>query len=137
MNPELKVIIYEQKNLFKKLIKLLDEQYEFIVNKEVTKMDKIAKDLEGLSRDIAKLEIQRRNLVGANVKMSSLVERCDDDKVKEAYEEIKENIKMIEIQKEANQMLLKQRLFFTKKMMNVIKPNQGVGTYNSYGQVGK
>lgn len=64
MNPELKVIIYEQKNLFKKLIKLLDEQYEFIVNKEVTKMDKIAKDLEGLSRDIAKLEIQRRNLVG-------------------------------------------------------------------------
>lgn len=137
MNPELKVIIYEQKNLFKKLIKLLDEQYEFIVNKEVTKMDKIAKDLESLSRDIAKLEIQRRNLVGANVKMSSLVERCDDDKVKEAYEEIKENIKMIEIQKEANQMLLKQRLFFTKKMMNVIKPNQGVGTYNSYGQVGK
>lgn len=47
--------------------------------------------------------------------MSSLVERCDDDKVKEAYEEIKENIKMIDIQKEANQMLLKQRLFFTKK----------------------
>lgn len=137
MNPELKVIIYEQKNLFKNLIKLLDEQYEFIVNKEVTKMDKIAKNLENLSRDIAKLEIQRRNLVGANVKMSSLIAKCDDDKVKEAYEEIKESIRMIEIQKEANQMLLKQRLFFTKKMINVIKPNQGVGTYNSYGQVGK
>ena len=137
MNPELKVVIYEQRKLFKKLLDLLDEQHEFIINKEVTKMDKIAKDLESISRDIAKLEIQRRNIISEGVSMSSLVVSCDDDKIKEAYEEIKSNIKMIELQKEANQTLLKQRLFFTKKMMNVIKPNQGIGTYNAYGQVGK
>lgn len=137
MNPELKVVIYEQRKLFKKLLDLLDEQHEFIINKEVTKMDKIAKDLENISRDIAKLEIQRRNIISEGVSMSSLVVSCDDDKIKEAYEEIKSNIKMIELQKEANQTLLKQRLFFTKKMMNVIKPNQGIGTYNAYGQVGK
>ncbi|MBC6002505.1 FlgN protein [uncultured Clostridium sp.] len=137
MNPELKVVIYEQRKLFKKLLDLLDEQHEFIINKEVTKMDKIAKDLENISRDIAKLEIQRRNIITEEVSMSSLIENCEDEKIKEAYEEIKSNIKMIELQKEANQTLLKQRLFFTKKMMNVIKPNQGIGTYNAYGQVGK
>lgn len=137
MNPELKVVIYEQRKLFKKLLDLLDEQHEFIINKEVTKMDKIAKDLENISRDIAKLEIQRRNIITEEVSMSSLIEKCEDEKIKEAYEEIKSNIKMIELQKEANQTLLKQRLFFTKKMMNVIKPNQGIGTYNAYGQVGK
>ncbi|MEG0022491.1 MAG: flagellar protein FlgN [Bacilli bacterium] len=137
MNPELKVIIYEQKKLFKELLNMLDEQYEFIINKEVTKMDKIAKKLENISRDIAKIEIQRRNIIGAETKMSSLIDNCDDVKIKESYEEIKTSIKMIEIQKEANQTLLKQRLFFTKKMMNVIKPNQGMGTYNAYGQVGK
>lgn len=137
MKPELKVIIYEQKKLFKELLSLLDEQYEFIVNKEVTKMDKIAKTLENLSRDIAKIEIQRRSIVGTEASMSSLVSNCNDEKIKEAYEEIKTNIKMIEIQKEANQTLIKQRLFFNKKMMNVIKPNQGICTYNAYGQVGK
>ncbi|MEG0873438.1 MAG: flagellar protein FlgN [Clostridia bacterium] len=137
MNPELKIIIYEQKKLFKELLNMLDEQYEFIINKEVTKMDKIAKKLENISRDIAKIEIQRRNIIGAETKMSSLIDNCDDVKIKESYEEIKTSIKMIEIQKEANQTLLKQRLFFTKKMMNVIKPNQGMGTYNAYGQVGK
>lgn len=137
MNPELKIIIYEQKKLFKELLNMLDEQYEFIINKEVTKMDKIAKKLENISRDIAKIEIQRRNIIGAETKMSSLIDNCDDVKIKESYEEIKTSIKMIEIQKEANQTLLKQRLFFTKKIMNVIKPNQGMGTYNAYGQVGK
>jgi flagellar biosynthesis/type III secretory pathway chaperone len=137
LNPKLKVIIYEQRKLFKELLNLLDDQYEFIVNKEVTKMDKIAKDLDDKAREIAKLEIQRRDTITGEVSMSSLVENCNDEKVKEAYEEIKSNIKMIEVQKEANQTLLKQRLFFTKKMMSAIKPNQGIGTYNAYGQVGK
>ncbi|MGL5755001.1 MAG: flagellar protein FlgN [Paraclostridium sp.] len=137
MNPELKVIIYEQRKLFKELLNLLDEQYDFIVNQEVTKMDKIAKTLENVAREIAKMEIQRRTIMGAETSMSSLVNRYDDEKIKEAYEEIKTSIKMIEVQKEANQTLIKQRLFFTKKMMNVIKPNQGISTYNAYGQVGK
>ena len=88
MNPELKVVIYEQRKLFKKLLDLLDEQHEFIINKEVTKMDKIAKDLENISRDIAKLEIQRRNIITEEVSMSSLIENCEDEKIKEAYEEI-------------------------------------------------
>ncbi|CEN21696.1 flagellar protein FlgN [Paraclostridium sordellii] len=137
MNPELKVIIYEERKLFNKLLDLLDEQHDYIVNKEVTKMDKIAKDLENLAREIAKIEIQRREITSSDVSMSSLIENCEDEKIKEAYNEITSNIKMIELQKETNQTLLKQRLFFTKKMMNVIKPNQGIGTYNAHGQVGK
>ena len=42
MNPEIKVIIYEEKNILKNLLTLLDEQYDYIINKDVIKMDKIA-----------------------------------------------------------------------------------------------
>lgn len=137
MNPELKVVIYEQRKLFKELLNLLDEQYDLILGKDATLLDKIARKLEKVSRDIAKLEIQRRNIVGSNSSMRSLVEKSDDKNIKEAYEEIRQTIKMIEVQKESNQTLLKQRLFFNKKMLNVLKPSQGIGTYNYSGQVGK
>lgn len=137
MNPELKVIIYEQRKLFKELLNSLDEQYDLILGKDATLLDKVVKKLENTSRDIANLEIQRRNIVGSDFSMSSLIEKTNDKNIKEAYEEIKQTIKMIEIQKESNQMFLKQKLFFNKKMLNVLKPNQGIGTYNYCGQVGK
>lgn len=137
MSPELKVIIYEQRKLFKELLNLLDEQYDLILGKDPTLLDKIARKLENVSRDIAKLEIQRRNIVGSDFSMGNLIEENDDKNIKEAYEEIKSTIKMIEVQKESNHVILKQKLFFTKKMLNVIKPSQGTGTYNYSGQVGK
>ena len=137
MNPELKVIIYEQRKLFKELLSLLDEQYDLILGKDAKLLDKVAKKLESISSDIAKLEIQRRNLIGSDFSMQTLIEKTDDENIKEAYEEIVNTIKMIQIQKESNDMLLKQKLFFTKKMLNMIKPSQGIGTYNNYGQVGK
>lgn len=137
MNPELKVIIYEQRKLFRELLNLLDEQYDLILGKDALLLEKVTKKLENASRDIAKLEIQRRNIVGSDFRMGSLVEKSDDKNIKEAYEEIKQTIKMIELQKESNQTLLKQKLFFNKKMLNMLKPNQGIGTYNYSGQVGK
>lgn len=137
MSPELKVIIYEQRKMFKELLNLLDEQYDLILGKDPTLLDKIARKLENVSRDIAKLEIQRRNIVGSDFTMGTLIEENDDKNIKEAYEEIKSTIKMIEVQKESNHVILKQKLFFTKKMLNVIKPSQGTGTYNYCGQVGK
>ena len=137
MSPELKVIIYEQRKMFKELLNLLDEQYDLILGKDPTLLDKIARKLENISRDIAKLEIQRRNIVGSDFSMGTLIEKNDDKNIKEAYEEIKSTIKMIEVQKESNHVILKQKLFFTKKMLNVIKPSQGTGTYNYCGQVGK
>ena len=49
MNPEIKVIIYEEKNILKNLLTLLDEQYDYIINKDVIKMDKIASKLDETS----------------------------------------------------------------------------------------
>ncbi len=123
MSPDIKIIVYEEKNILKNLLNLLDEQYDYIINKDIIKIDKIA--------------AQRRNIMGNEVNMREVVELCDDENIKRAYEEIRNTIRMIELQKEANDTLIKQRLFFTKKMINFIKPSKDIGVYNSYGKVGK
>jgi len=137
LNSQLKVVIFEEKNIIKNLLTLLDEQYNLIIDKDVIKMDKIAKQLDESAKNLARIEIKRRNIMGSESSMKEVVEASDDEKIKQAYEEIQATLKMIEIQKEANEILIKQRLFFTQKMINCIKPNKGIGTYNAYGQVGK
>lgn len=137
MSPELKIIIFEEKNILKKMLGQLDEQYDLVIAKEVMKIDKIAKELDETAKELARMEIKRRKIMGSDASVKEAVSICEDENVKKAYEDIVKMLNMIEIQKEANSMLIKQRLFFTKKMINCIKPNQGVGTYNAYGQVGK
>lgn len=137
MNPDIKIIIYEEKNILKNLLKLLDEQHDCIISKDIIKIDNISKRLDEASKDLAKIEIKRRTIMGNKVDIKDIVETCNDENIKLAYDEIRNTIKMIEIQKEANDILIKQRLFFTKKMINLIKPSKGIGVYNSYGKVGK
>lgn len=137
MNPDIKVIIYEEKNILRNLLNLLDEQYDCIINKDVIKMEKVTSKLDEASKELAKAEIQRRNIMGSKDSMKEVVLNCDDENIKSAYDEIVNTIKMVEIQKQANDTLIKQRLFFTKKMINLIKPNKNIGVYNSYGKVGK
>ena len=137
MNPEIKVIIYEEKNILKNLLALLDEQYDYIINKEIIKMDKVAKKLDETSKELAKIEIQRRNIMGSEASMKEIVQLCDDENIKNAYEEIVSTLRMVQLQKESNDTLIKQKLFFTKKMINFIKPSKDIGVYNAYGKVGK
>ena len=137
MNPEIKVIIYEEKNILKNLLALLDEQYDYIINKEIIKIDKVAKKLDETSKELAKIEIQRRNIMGREASMKEIVQLCDDENIKNAYEEIVSTLRMVQLQKEANDTLIKQKLFFTKKMINLIKPSKDIGVYNAYGKVGK
>ena len=137
MNADIKVIIYEEKNILKNLLSLLDEQYDCIIDKDVIKMDKVASKLDEASKELAKIEIQRRNIMGSETSMKDMVSLCDDENINRAYEEIVSTIKMIELQKQANDTLIKQRLFFTRKMINLIKPNKDIGVYNAYGKVGK
>ncbi|WP_294379276.1 flagellar export chaperone FlgN [uncultured Clostridium sp.] len=39
--------------------------------------------------------------------------------------------------KNTNELLLKQQLIFTNKMLNIINPDKEAKTYNSYGNLSK
>ena len=126
MNSELKVIIFEQKKILQNLLKLLDEQYNLVLNKDVI----------ALGKKLATIEIKRRN-IASEEEFNNFIKNTDDEHITNVYNEMKELLTNLQKQKDINNTLIKQRLFFTNKMINVIKPSKNVNTYNAYGKVGR
>lgn len=136
MNSELKVIIFEQKKILQNLLKLLDEQYNLVLNKDVIALGKIAEDIEEEGKKLAAIEIKRRN-IASEEEFNNFIKNTDDEHITNVYNEMKELLTNLQKQKDINNTLIKQRLFFTNKMINVIKPSKSVNTYNAYGKVGR
>lgn len=136
MNSELKVIIFEQKKILQNLLKLLDEQYNLFLNKDVIALGKIAEDIEEEGKKLATIEIKRRN-IASEEEFNNFIKNTDDEHITNVYNEMKELLTNLQKQKDINNTLIKQRLFFTNKMINVIKPSKSVNTYNAYGKVGR
>lgn len=136
MNSELKVIIFEQKKILQNLLKLLDEQYNVVLNKDVIALGKIAEDIEEEGKKLATIEIKRRN-IASEEEFNNFIKNTDDEHITNVYNEMKELLTNLQKQKDINNTLIKQRLFFTNKMINVIKPSKSVNTYNAYGKVGR
>lgn len=136
MNSELKVIIFEQKKILQNLLKLLDEQYNLVLNKDVIALGKIVEDIEEEGKKLATIEIKRRN-IASEEEFNNFIKNTDDEHITNVYNEMKELLTNLQKQKDINNTLIKQRLFFTNKMINVIKPSKSVNTYNAYGKVGR
>lgn len=136
MNSELKVIIFEQKKILQSLLKLLDEQYNLVLNKDVIALGKIAEDIEEEGKKLATIEIKRRN-IASEEEFNNFIKNTDDEHITNVYNEMKELLTNLQKQKDINNTLIKQRLFFTNKMINVIKPSKSINTYNAYGKVGR
>ena len=136
MNSELKVIIFEQKKILQNLLKLLDEQYNLVLNKDVIALGKIAEDIEEEGKKLATIEIKRRN-IASEEEFNNFIKNTDDEHITNVYNEMKELLTNLQKQKDINNTLIKQRLFFTNKMINVIKPSKSVNTCNAYGKVGR
>lgn len=136
MNPELKLVMFEEKKLLHELLDLLDKQYEAIVDKELMILETLTERIEEAGKNLAAIEIKRRSLVKDD-SFSELIESSEDIHVKEIYEDIKRVLNNLELQKNTNDTIIKQNLFFANKMISVIKPSKSTGTYNSYGKVGR
>ena len=117
-----------------KLLVLLENQHKLIVNKEVFKLDAIVDEIKLANKSVAQAEVARRKLVNGKTMKSVITETGNKD-LDQAYRRIKRTLKSIEIQNETNDMLLKQQLIYTNKLLNIINPKRDVKTYNSYGKI--
>lgn len=136
MNSELKLVIFEQKKELQDLLDLLDKQYDLILKKDVVGLDKIKSEIEVSAKNIASIEIKRRKIISEE-EFKLFLENTDDQHIIDVHKQIKSILNSLQIQKNTNDILIKQRLFFVNKMINVIKPSKGIGTYNSYGKIGR
>ena len=136
MDSELKVTIFEEREILHVLLELLDKQYELVLSKNVMELENVSNELSDISRKLAAIELKRRDLI-KEIDFIDSLEKSQDMSVKSAFESIKSTIKNIQLQKYTNDILIKQQLFFTNKMINVIKSPDNIGTYNALGKIGR
>ncbi|OOM79987.1 flagellar protein FlgN [Clostridium sp. BL-8] len=131
----IKLMIDQEKDL-QTLFELLKVQCDMAVKKDLFGLEGLVDKLIGVSKEIAKEELQRRQLLG-EMKLSEVVANSDNVELKKAYKKIGITLKTVMSQKETNEMILKQQLLFTNKMLAVINPDRRIKTYTSFGNLSR
>lgn len=138
MITDLKVILYEQKRILNKMLELLDDQFIAIVRKDIENLNSIIPKLENINKELATIEIKRRSICSDKEIFEEKIKNSNDKNLKETHKNVKNILELVKHQYEANEMLLRKELMFTKKMVNFIKPSDNrASTYNSYGYIKK
>ncbi|WP_125152124.1 flagellar protein FlgN [Clostridium rectalis] len=134
MYRELSSIMKEEITCLEKLLKCLERQHEYIAKNEVFKMEAVIKEIEDSNREIAKWEIKRRKLTNGEA-MSKIVQVSKDENLEEQYMFMKKFVEELKLQKELNEMLIRQGLGYTTRMLKILNPDRTAKTYSSYGKM--
>lgn len=134
MENELIKLMQDQERDLRELLELLETQYKMIMSKDVFGLEGLVDKINECGKRIAKEEVQRRNLTGEDG-LRDIVNSSDNEVLKEIYNKIQTTLNATTLQKETNDMLLKQEIIFNNKMIALMNPNREIKTYNSYGNL--
>ncbi|MCI1996117.1 flagellar export chaperone FlgN, partial [Clostridium luticellarii] len=109
MSLQLMDIMENEYSVLKELFQALEDQNQYLLKREVFKLDKIVKVLEEKSRNVAFWEVERRKITAKRA-MREVVAESKDEKMKNIYEDIVELLRKIQLQKDTNEALIKQWL---------------------------
>ncbi|MDS0524125.1 flagellar protein FlgN [Clostridium sp. SHJSY1] len=135
VNKLTEIVLMEKKTL-EDLLTLLDEQYNYIMKKDVFALESIVEKIKLSNKEIAQQEVNRRQLVGSE-KIQDIINRTDDKELSLAYREIKKVLEAVRLQKETNELLIKQQISYNAQILNIINPKREIKTYNSYGTLSR
>lgn len=127
-------ILYKEQNALINLLKLLDKQHKSLIEKDVFVLEGIVDEIRMANKVVAESEVERRKLIG-NKSMKDIVLNSDNKELDSVYRNIKQILHGITVQKDTNDMLIKQGLSYTNKLLTIINPKRDVKTYNSYGRL--
>lgn len=133
---ELTEVLNKERIALDKLLLLLDEQYRSIMKKDIFNLEALVDRINEANKEIAKIEINRRKIVGKG-KMREIVAKLNNSKLEKEYFEIRKTINLVSKQKDTNELLIKQRLSYTNQLLNIINPRRDYKTYNSYGNLSR
>lgn len=127
------ILIVEGKRL-EELLVLLDKQYKLILNKDVFNMEAITEEIQLKNKEVAEVEVQRRKFLG-NTSIREYINNSNDSELDEVYRAMQRLLNEMILQKDTNELLIKQQLSFTNKLLNIMNPKKDAATYNSYGNI--
>ncbi len=127
-------IIGNEEVALKKLLGLLDRQYQLIMKKEVFELEGIVDEIKACNKEVAEIEIERRKILGSE-SVKDVVKKSKNKNLEEAYRSINSTLFEVKLQKDTNDLLIKQEMSFNNKILSIINPRRDVTTYNSYGNI--
>lgn len=136
MINELTEVIKEEGEALKNLLSILETQYQYVMKKEVFKLEALVEDIKQINKAVAQAEVKRRKIVGKG-SMRDIIFKSGDKDLEEIYREANKIVAAIELQKETNEILIRQQMSFNNQILNIINPRREMKTYNSYGNLSK
>lgn len=129
-------LMKSQEKYLKQLLELLIIQKELIMKKDAFALEGLVDKLNECSKKIAREEVARRNLLN-DESLKEFIYNSNNVELSNTYSEIVNTINKVILQKDTNEMLLKQQIGLNAKVLNMMNPNREMRTYNSYGNLSK
>jgi len=136
LKKELNEIIVNEIDAVENLLKALEIQHNCLVKSDAITIENCTAEIEKCNKDIAAWEMKRRELTQGRA-MSEIINNIDDNEIHENYRKIKKLLEEVKVQKDTNELLIKQGLSFTNRVINILNPSRTAKTYNSYGKVSR
>lgn len=136
MVEELIKLMNSQEKHLRQLLQLFEIQKELIMKKDVFALEGLVDKLNECSKKIAKEEVARRNLLN-NGSLKEFVYNTNNKELSEIYAIISETIQKVILQKDTNDILIKQQISLNSRVLEMMNPNREIKTYNSYGNLSK
>ena len=134
MNLELERVLKLQELKLKELLKLLDKQHELILSKNLFELEAIVEEIQIKNKEIAQVEVERRKILGG-ISIKEYILKSNQKDLDEMYRRINKLLNEMVLQNDTNELLIKQQLTFTNKLINIMTPKKEVAVYNSYGNI--
>ncbi len=134
MGSNLKEVLTLEEGKLRELLALLDKQYKLILDKDIFGMEAVAEEIRLKNKEVAEIEVNRRKFLG-NTSINDYINNSNSDELDNLYRKIQKLLNEMILQKDTNELLIKQQLSFTNNLLNLINPKKDVTTYNSYGSV--
>ena len=136
MIKELNDIMIKETTSVRVLLLELEEQHRCIIINDIFGLESCVKKIKEANKNIAYMEIERRKLIDTKA-MLDIIEEVKNAELEKNYYKIRQLLQEVVLQKDTNELLLRQGLSFTNKILNVLNPARETATYNSYGKVNK
>lgn len=132
----IKDILVIESEALKSLLSLLEKQYKLLVDNNLFELDSITNEIKLVNKQVAEAEVQRRKL-SEGKSMKEIISSSNDAELEKKYREIKNILFNLNIQKESNDVLIKQGIGFSTSMLKILNPDRRIKTYNSTGKIGR
>ncbi|MCB2294279.1 flagellar protein FlgN [Clostridium algoriphilum] len=134
MIEELNMVMVQETDTLKNLLLELEEQHRCIIVNDIFGLESCVNKVKIANKNIAYMEVERRKLT-ENRPMMEIIDEAKDAELLNNYHKIKQLLHEVVLQKDTNELLLRQGLSFTNRILNVLNPAKETATYNSYGKV--